>query len=152
MRWFPMHHTLFKTLARLLGLILGDFYRGFILLDMITSALALVSLWWWLRALVPSGAGGGRGPDAGRRPDFWGYGAVAGNYTAIVARRVVLDGGGDPRPSPTDALASLRGGGRPRLGTGYRADIGLFWLPVFMVILWQHRWKRAIARRGRLSC
>ncbi len=30
------------------------------------------------------------------------------------------------------------------LGTGYRADIGLFWLPLFMVILWQHLWKRAM--------
>ena len=29
-------------------------------------------------------------------------------------------------------------------GTGYRQDIGTFWLPVFVVILWQHRWKRAI--------
>jgi hypothetical protein len=31
------------------------------------------------------------------------------------------------------------------LGTGYRQDIGTFWLPVFGVVLWQHRWKRAIA-------
>ena len=36
-----MHHTLFKTLARGLGLIAGDFYRGFIILDIIASALAM---------------------------------------------------------------------------------------------------------------
>ena len=29
------------------------------------------------------------------------------------------------------------------LGTGYRQDIGTLWLPVFIVILWHHRWKRA---------
>jgi hypothetical protein len=30
------------------------------------------------------------------------------------------------------------------LGTGYRADIGLLWLPVFILILWQHRWQPAL--------
>ena len=29
------------------------------------------------------------------------------------------------------------------LGTGYRQDIGTLWLPVLIVILWHHRWKRA---------
>ncbi len=116
-RWFPMHHTLFKTLARLLGLILGDFYRGFILLDMIASALALVSLWWWLRART-SGAGGGRGPDAGGRPEFLGLWRGRGELHGNRRRRVVLDGSGDSRASPTDALASLRRGGGPGLGDG----------------------------------
>ena len=36
--WFPMHHTLFMTFGRVLGLVCGDPYRGFILLDMLTSA------------------------------------------------------------------------------------------------------------------
>ena len=30
------------------------------------------------------------------------------------------------------------------LGTGYRQDIGTFWLAVFLIILWQHRWRRAV--------
>ena len=48
--WFPMHHTLFLAAGRLLGMLTGDAYRGFVVLDMVMSALALVSLWWWLRA------------------------------------------------------------------------------------------------------
>ncbi len=30
------------------------------------------------------------------------------------------------------------------VGTGYRTDIGMLWLPILLVILWQHRWRRAI--------
>ena len=30
------------------------------------------------------------------------------------------------------------------LGTGYRQDIGTFWLPVLLVIFWKHRWRPAI--------
>src|SRR5262249_2208145 len=30
------------------------------------------------------------------------------------------------------------------VSTGYRQDLGTFWLPVLLVILWQHRWKRAM--------
>jgi len=43
--WFPMHHTLFMALGRLLGMLTGDAYRGFIVLDMVMSGLALVSVW-----------------------------------------------------------------------------------------------------------
>ena len=48
--WFPIHHTMFMTAGRLLGMLTGDAYRGLLVLDMVMSALALVSLWWWLRA------------------------------------------------------------------------------------------------------
>ena len=37
--WFPMHHTLFMTIRRIFGLMLGDSYRGFVLLDALTSAI-----------------------------------------------------------------------------------------------------------------
>src|SRR5689334_1493853 len=51
--WLPMHHTLFQTIGRAFGLLLGgDSYGGLVILDMAVSALALASLWWWLRALV----------------------------------------------------------------------------------------------------
>jgi hypothetical protein len=30
------------------------------------------------------------------------------------------------------------------IGTSYRQDIGTLWLPLFLVILWQHRFRRAI--------
>jgi hypothetical protein len=90
--WFPMHHTLFLTSGRALGWLVCDAYRGFILLDMITSALALVSVWWWLRALVlPATALAGT-LVLGVAPVFWGYGGMAGNYTAIVAVGALLLG------------------------------------------------------------
>ena len=78
-------------------------------------------------------------------PVFWGYGAMAGNYTAIVLvgsflLGVAYRGQSCPRAwQPVAAAVVLA------IGSGYRQDIGTFWLPVFGVILWQHRWKRAIA-------
>ena len=77
-------------------------------------------------------------------PVFWGYGAIAGNYTAIIVvgsflLGIAVRGRHEPEPwQPLAAAAVLAG------GTGYRPDIGLFWLPVFLVILWQHRWRRAV--------
>jgi hypothetical protein len=35
-----------------MGKFVGDPYREFAVLDITSSALALVSVWWWLRALV----------------------------------------------------------------------------------------------------
>ena len=143
-RWFPTHHTLFKTLGRLSGLVMGDAYRGFVALDMISSALALVSLWWWLRAVVSPRTAAAGTLLLGVGPDFWGYGAMAGNYTAIVLVGSFLMGvaiRGHRRPEswqPIAAAAVLA------LGTGYRTDLGLLWMPVFLVILWQHRWKPAM--------
>jgi hypothetical protein len=142
-RWFPMHHTLFKTLGRLFGLVVGEPYRGFIALDMTMSALALLSVWWWLRALVRPSTAAAAALLLGVGPVFWGYGAMAGNYTAIVAVGAFLLGvaiRGHRRPEawhPYAASAALA------FGTGYRSDMGMFWLPVVLVILWPHRWKRA---------
>lgn len=143
-QWFPMHHTLFKSLARLLGLAIGDTYLGFIALDMVTSALALVAVWWWLRAIVRPATATAAALVLGVGPDFWGYGAVAGNYTAIVLVGSILLGIGTrghrlpQRWHPYAAATVLA------LGTGYRPDLGPFWLPVFLLILWQHRWRPAI--------
>jgi hypothetical protein len=143
-RWFPMHHTLFKTLARAVGLAVGDFYRGFILVDMAASAVALVGVWWWLRVLVRPRTAAAATLMLGVGPVFWGYGAIAGNYTAIVAVGSFLMGvaiRGHRRPEPWHPFAAAIA---LAVGTGYRTDLGLLWLPVLLVILWQHRWKRAV--------
>ena len=142
--WFPMHHTLFLAAGRLLGMLTGDAYRGFVVLDMVMSALALVSLWWWLRALVAPLAAAAGALVMATAPIFWGYGAMAGNYTAILAVGAFLLGVAcrtwtSPEPwHPATAAVVLA------LGTGYRQDIGTLWLPVFCVILWKHRWRPAV--------
>jgi hypothetical protein len=144
-RWFPNHHTLFMTCARALGVVCGDPYRGFVLLDMLSSAGALTSVWWMLRWLVRPATAAAATLVLGVSPVFWSYGAMAGNYTAIVLVGSLLlgiayHGGSRARPWHPFAAASVLA-----IGTGYRPDIGTFWLPVFGVILWQHRWRRAIA-------
>ncbi len=142
--WFPMHHTLFMTTGRLLGMLTGDAYRGFVALDMVMSAFALVSLWWWLAcwSIRPVAAAGAL--VLAVAPIFWGYGAVAGNYTAIIAVGAFLLGIAFrtwPSPKPWHPLAAAV---VLALGTGYRQDIGTLWLPVFLVILWKHRWRPAV--------
>ena len=141
---FPMHHTLFLALGRSLGLMAGDAYRGFIVLDIIMSALALVSAWWWLRALVSPPTAAAGAVVLGCGPVFWGYGAMAGNYTAIVAVGSFLLGVAYRTRRDPAAWHPIAAAVVLAFGTGYRQDIGTFWLPVFVVILWQHRWKRAI--------
>jgi hypothetical protein len=142
-QWFPMHHTLFQAFARLVGLAIGDAYRGFVLVDMFTSAIALLSMWWLLRAIVRSATAAAAALLLGVSPIFWGYGAMAGNYTAIVAvgaflLGVAYRGRVDPRAwHPFAAAVALA------VGAGYRPDIGTLWIALFGVILWQHRWKRA---------
>jgi hypothetical protein len=142
--WLPMHHTLFVTFGRILGRACGDPYRGFILLDMLASAGALVSAWWMLRAMVRPATALAGALALGVSPVFWGYGGMAGNYTAIVLVGSFLLGvayrgqQGLRVWHPFGAAVVLA------LGAGYRQDIGTFWLPVFGVILWQHRWKRAL--------
>ena len=127
-----------------MGQLAGDPYRGFILLDVTSSVLALVSVWWFLRALVTPGMAVAGSLLLGAGPVFWGYGAMAGNYTAIIAVGAFLLGVAwrtwhRPRPwHPLTAAAVLA------LGTGYRQDIGTFWMPAFLLILWKHRWKSAI--------
>ena len=141
---FPMHHTLFLALGRSLGLMAGDAYRGFIVLDIIMSALALVSAWWWLRAIVSPPTAAAGAVVLGCGPVFWGYGAMAGNYTAIVAVGSFLLGVAYRTRRNPAAWHPIAAAVVLAFGTGYRQDIGTLWLPVFVVILWQHRWKRAI--------
>src|SRR4051794_31754635 len=121
---FPMHHTLFLALGRSLGLMAGDAYRGFIVLDMIMSALALVAAWWWLRALVSPATAAAGAVVLGCGPVFWGYGAMAGNYTATVAVGSFLLGVAyrtrmQPAAWHPSAAAVVLA-----FGTGYRQDIG----------------------------
>lgn len=142
--WFPMHHTLFLTSGRFLGGLVGDTYRGFILLDMITSALALVSVWWWLRALVRPVTATAGALVLGVAPVFWGYGAMAGNYTAIVAVGAFLLGVAYRTRRVPAAWHPLASAIVLAIGNGYRQDTGIFWLPVFLLILWQHRWRPAV--------
>jgi hypothetical protein len=143
---FPMHHTLFLAAARALGEWADDPYRGFVLLDVLVSGLALAAVWWWLRALVGPATAAAATLALGCGPVFWAYGGMAGNYTAIplvgsLLLGIAYRGRRDPRPwHPYAAAVALA------LGAGYRQDIGTFWLPVFLVILWQHRgWAAAQA-------
>jgi hypothetical protein len=142
--WLPIHHTLFLASARALGAVVGDAYRGFIVLDMVVSALALTSVWWWLRALVRPATAAAATLALAVAPVFWSYGAMAGTYPAIVLVGSFLLGVAvrtwdAPRPwHPIAASAVLA------WGTAYRQDIGTLWLPVFLVILWAHRWRRAL--------
>jgi hypothetical protein len=137
---FPMHHTLFLAAARVLGALLGDPYRGFVVLDMLTSALALWAVWWWLRGLVGKGTALAGALVLAAAPVFWAYGAMAANYTAIPLVGALLLGlawRGRERPRPWHPYAAAAA---LAFGAGYRQDLGTFWLPVFLVILWQHRW------------
>ena len=143
--WFPMHHTLFMAAGRLLGMLTGDAYRGLLVLDMVMSALALVSLWWWLRALVPPADGRGGSSRDGRRARLLGIWCDGRQLHRHSCRGRVPARGCLPHlvlsanlASPFAAAVVLA------LGTGYRQDIGTFWLPVFLVILWKHRWRPAI--------
>lgn len=141
---FPKFHTLFLASARVIGQMVGDPYRGFVLLDVAVSALALVASWWWLRAFVSPRIAIAGTCVLGASPVFWAYGAMAGNYTAIPLVGSILLGiacRGFDRPKgwhPYLAAVALA------IGAGYRQDIGTFWLPVFLVILWQHRWLPAV--------
>jgi hypothetical protein len=137
---FPIHHTLYLTTARQLGDLAGDAYRGFLAVNMLLSAVALVSIWWFLRALV--------GPKTAATcagvlccgPVFWAYGAMAGNYPAIplvgsFLLGIAIRGRTKPKTWHPYAAALVFA-----FGTGLRQDIGVFWSPVFLVVLWQHRW------------
>ena len=141
---FPMHHTLFLAAARLLGQVADDAYRGFVWLDILTSSGALVAVWRWLRSLAGPRTAAAGALALGFGPTFWSYGAMAGNYTAIplvgsVLLGVAFRGRNQPRPWHPYAAAVILA-----LGAGYRLDIGAFWLPIFLVILRQHRWLRAL--------
>ena len=143
--WLPAHHTLFQTMARAIGMLVGGHYQGLVVLDMIVSALALVSLWWWLRALVPPSTASACTVVVGVSPLFWSLGEMAGNYTMIplvgsFLLGVAYRGWRAPKAWHPYASAVLLA-----VGTGYREDIGTYLLPVFGVILWNHRWRPAVA-------
>ena len=67
-----------------------------------------------------------------------------GNYTAIVAVGCFLLGVAWRTRSRPAAWHPFAAAVVLALGTGYRQDIGTLWLPVFLVILWEHRWRPAI--------
>jgi hypothetical protein len=142
--WFPMFHTLFVTFGRALGLLTSDPYRGFVVLDMLTSAGALVSLWWMLRPIVRPATAAAAALVMGVSPLFWGYGAMAGNYTAIILVGAFLWGIAYRSHICPQRWQPIAAAGVLAIGTGYRQDIGTLWLPVFLLVLWQHRWKRAV--------
>jgi hypothetical protein len=142
--WLPAHHTLFQSAGRALGMLVGGHYRGLVALDMLVSALALVSLWWWLRALVRPATAAACTLVVGVAPLFWSLGEMAGNYTMIplvgsFLLGVAYRGWRSPRAWHPWASAVVLA-----VGTGYREDIGTYLLPVFGVILWRHRWRSAL--------
>jgi Dolichyl-phosphate-mannose-protein mannosyltransferase len=142
--WLPTHHTLFQTFGRAIGMLVGGHYRGLVVLDILVSALALVSLWWWLRALVRPSTAAASALLVAVAPLFWSLGEMAGNYTMIplvgsFLLGVAYRGWSDPKVWHPYASAIVLA-----LGTGYREDIGTFLLPVFGVIVWKHRWRPAV--------
>jgi hypothetical protein len=142
--WLPAHHTLFQAAGRAIGMLVGGHYRGLVVLDMLVSALALASLWWWLRALVRPSTAAACTLVVGVSPLFWSLGEMAGNYTMIplvgsFLLGVAYRGWRAPKGwHPYASAVALA------IGTGYREDIGTYLLPVFGVIAWQHRWRPAI--------
>lgn len=141
--WFNIYHTVFIAAGRLAGVLAGDRYLGFIYLDMLTSATALTAAWWLLRAFVRPATAVAATLMLGLGPLFWAYGAMAGSYTGIATVGAFLLGVAvrtwhDPKPWHPIASAVVLA-----LGTGYRHDIGTLWLPLFLVIVWRHRWLHA---------
>jgi len=146
--WLPAHHTLFQTAGRAIGMVVGGSYRGLVTLDMLVSSLAMASLWWWLRALVRPSTAAGCVLVVGVSPLFWSLGEMAGNYPMIplvgaFLLGVAYRGWQSPKVWHPYAAAAVLA-----VGTGYRQDIGTFMLPLFGVIVWQHRWRAALATLG----
>ena len=117
--WLPAHHTLFQAAGRAIGMVVGGHYRGLVALDMLVSALALVSLWWWLRALVRPGTAAAGTLVVAVSPLFWSLGEMAGNYTMIplvgaFLFGVAYRGWRDPKPWHPYATAVVLA-----VGTGY---------------------------------
>ena len=146
--WLPAHHTLFQAAGRAIGMVAGGHYRGLVVLDMLVSALALSSVWWWLRALVRPPTAAACTLVVGVSPLFWSLGEMAGSYTMIplvgaFLLGVTYRGWRAPRAWHPHASAAVLA-----IGTGYREDIGTFLLPVLGVILWRHRGRPAVAALG----
>ena len=118
----------------------GDPYRGFLILDMLVNALALVAVWWWLRALVRPATAAAAVLMLGASPIVWSYGAMAANYTAIVLVGSVLlglawRGAREPRAWHPYAAAVVLAA-----AAGYRQDIGTLWLPTRSSIWLRPHW------------
>jgi 4-amino-4-deoxy-L-arabinose transferase-like glycosyltransferase len=144
----PRFHTLFLASARLIGRGVGDPYRGFLILDMSMSVASLVAVWWWLRAIVRPSTALAAATLLAFAPLFWSYGAMAASYTAIplvvsLLLGVAVRANASARPWLAYALAVVFA-----LGTGYRLDIGLFGMPVFLVAI--ARFGRGVALRSML--
>ena len=142
--WFPMHHTLFMTSGRILGSLDGQ------PVPRIPRSRHADERRWHCctpgggcAPLVPPSVAAAGALVLYVAPVFWGYGAMAGNYTAIVAVGCFLLGVAWRSRSRPAAWHPFAAAGVLALGTGYRQDIGTFWLPVLLVILWRHRWRPA---------
>ena len=81
---------------------------------MLTSAGALVSVWWMLRAIVRPATAAAAALVLGVGPVFWGYGAMAANYTAIILVGSFLLGVVFRGRSCPQSLAPVRGRRRAR--------------------------------------
>src|SRR4051812_34189931 len=128
--WLPICHTLFLASGRVLGAAGGGSFGGVVLLDMLVSAGALVAVWGWLRALARPAVAAAATLVLGCAPVFWAYGAMAGNYTAIVLVGSFLLGVAARTWRKPEAWHPYASAAVLALGTGYRQDIGMFWLPV----------------------
>ncbi len=149
--WLPSSHTLFLAAARGFGVLVGDAYRGFLVLSQFVSVLALVATWWWLRALVRPATAAVATLLLAVSPLFWSYGGLAASsYNAILLVGALLLGIAwrtyhDARPWHAYVAAVVLA-----VGAGYRSDIGMLWAPLFGWILWRQGWARAI-RAGMLA-
>ena len=101
------------------------------LLDMLSSAGALVSVWWMLRAIVRPATAAAAALLLGVAPSSGATVRWPANYTAIMLVGAFLLGvayRGRFCPEPWQPFAAA---GVFALGTGYRQDIGTLWLAGF---------------------
>ena len=110
--WLPMHHTLFITFGRATGAYIRRCVSRFHPAGHAHERGALVSVWWMLRAIVRPATAAAAALVLGVGPVFWGYGAMAGNYTAIVLVGSFLLGVAYRGRSSPRAWHACRGGRR----------------------------------------
>ena len=140
--WFPMHHTLFLALGAPRPDVRGCLsrvHRAGHHHECPRPGLGLVVA---AGACPPADSRGGCG-RAGVRAGVLGLWRDGRELHGDRGRGIVPARRGVPDTKRPGCLASLAAAVVLAFGTGYRQDIGTFWLPVFVVILWQHRWKRA---------
>lgn len=144
-RWLPPQHTLYLSMGRLLTQAVHDPYVALLALGMFASALAMTTTWWWLRALVPPRAAALTAIVLAFAPAFWVFGAMAGNCAAIPAVGAFLLGVAVRNRRAPAIWHPYAASVVLAIGAGYRLDIGLFWIGVFVWILIQSRSRHAIA-------